>query len=422
MNFANFGIAVGALGQGVMQGLQIGRAIRQARDENEIRDLTQEGMDAAQRVRQQGIDASIMSTPGLAVSDEGVAGTPQQFSVGGKPFTTRDEATKAAEAQAPEMMSIYRKQFAPKVYAAYIQQGKPEKAEDFRRWIETSEAQEGLNLWATTMRAAQRGDWEAAGDGYFKMAGMAMSDITPLTHRAVKDASGNITGFDVRWRDNKTGEEKAQSIDVDMLLDQGPALFSPHQYYEAMVSRRSEQQKFRRELLLEDAKAKRSLENQVAMAGIGAQYDMQRDVARTEREVGSAGRIASAKTLAEANAVALFLKGRGMPDAEINRIAPFIVGVKDGSAVSAKDVLAARFAIGESMDSSMSAADMATDAATKQKRIDEIMDGIIPGWRAVLRQTSHNTELTPSAGETATTSRKGLDLYDPATGIIYPWR
>lgn len=411
MNFANFGIAVGALGQGVMQGLQIGRAIRQARDENQIRDLTQEGMDEAKKVREQGIDASIMSTPGLAVSDEGVAGTPQQFNVGGKPFATRDEATKAAEAQAPDIMSIYREQFAPKVRDAYLAQGNPEKADAFQNWLETGQARDGLKLWRSTMFAAQRGDWETAGRGAFKMAGMVPGDFTPLSSDSVKDTEGNIAGFNTRYRVNATGEERDMTIDTDTLLNQGLAQLAPHQFFEKKWEMAQADRRARLAAQVDEARNQRDFDRQARLKGIDFDYALRRGAAEAAREVGVSG----GKKVAELRAVTDYLKGQGLSDGSIRSLAPQIAGLQQKGEVTPKDIAEMKINAAKTLTSDP-ASGFASKAPQRQaKMVEGLMDSIFPNWRDYERGEPRTVQdrpapMTPAAG--------GMILYDPATGNI----
>jgi hypothetical protein len=184
-----------------------------------------------------GIPGAQPATPEKPVKVEG------KFFVNGKGYATREEANKAAEAAVPSTMEFFMKNTVPKLQEAYVAQGDPAKAEAWGTWAANKQNQQSMVEWSKMYRAAQMGDMEKAADHAFNLYKKMDDGITPVSKETVKDKEGNVTGFNVRLKNDSTGEVTSQFIDKKGLIEMGLAGLAPDKLFEMTFKRQMEADK-----------------------------------------------------------------------------------------------------------------------------------------------------------------------------------
>lgn len=163
-----------------------------------------------------------------------------RFTVGGKSYATREEAYKAADAAAPSTMDFFMKNAVPKIQEQYIANGDIEKAKAWDEWTKEHQSQKAMKEWSSMYRAAQFGDFEKAADHAFNLYKQYDDGITPVSKETVKDKDGNVTGFNVRLKNDNTGEVTSQFIDKKGLVEMGLSALAPNKMFEVAFKRQSD--------------------------------------------------------------------------------------------------------------------------------------------------------------------------------------
>lgn len=162
-----------------------------------------------------------------------------KFMVGGKSYATREEAYKAADAAAPTTMDFFMKNAVPKIAEQYIANGDIEKAKAWDEWSQQHKSQQAMKEWSSMYRAAQFGDFEKAADHAFNLYKQYDDGVTPVSKETVKDKDGNVTGFNVRLKNDKTGEVTSQFIDKKGLVEMGLSALAPNKMFEVAFQRQT---------------------------------------------------------------------------------------------------------------------------------------------------------------------------------------
>lgn len=194
---------------------------------------------AAAKSRSNDGGAAAMPSARDVVKQTGV-GASKRFSVGEKSFDTREEALAYAKKIGPNKIDFIVKSMGPKMQEFYIAEGDVAKAEAWEKYINDRKGRRALEEWAGAVRSVQLGNVEKAADHVFNLYKTYDDGITPLSKEVVKDKSGNITGFNVRLKDDESGEERTQFIDQKTLTEMGLAALAPPQMFEAMWKRQQE--------------------------------------------------------------------------------------------------------------------------------------------------------------------------------------
>lgn len=137
------------------------------------------------------------------------------WKVGEKTFTDETQAKQQADATVKPFMDYFAQKGAPRIQEAYTRAGQPEKAKAFGEWVKNDKVKRGVESWAKAAHAASRGDVDAFAkhmtdtynsDGYFD-DGTKIEGSKKLT-----DKDGNITGFELTFKNQKTGETSTQTF------------------------------------------------------------------------------------------------------------------------------------------------------------------------------------------------------------------
>lgn len=158
----------------------------------------------------------------------------------GMPVKTTDAQAKKA---ADKFVDGYHKTEAQKVRDFYLSRGEPEKAKLYSQWIKDENVSEAMGYWAEAVHAATIGDddrfvtsiaraYNAKGyydDGY---------SIVPDASGIHRDEAGAITGAQITFKNDKTGQVFTQNLDSsEDLYRLGVNMLSPEQVFEHGYSR-----------------------------------------------------------------------------------------------------------------------------------------------------------------------------------------
>lgn len=201
---------------------------------------------------------------------------------------TRDQARAVAEKKAPSVMEFFQKKGVPRIAEMYIAQGDVEKAEAWNKWAEGAKSKRTMAKWAKAWTASQRGDMEATADGVFDLYKDLDDGITPMSKESVKDKDGNVTGFNVKLRNDETGEERVQFVDRSTLLEMGMSALAPPQIFEAAYKREEDARKAKAEAEAKAGEIRMKTAGEIAveqarqggrveLAGINHGYTMARE-------------------------------------------------------------------------------------------------------------------------------------------------
>lgn len=357
---ASFGMG---LMQGAMQGLQMYSALKGLQNQSEIDATREQGMKDANEQRQsaingmisenapmsaqqQGIDENVAQS--YAVGDQGqqaqdqntmkpvVNGLPTDvptYSVNGKQFGTKEEATAEATKSAPSTLDFFMKNAVPKIQEKYLQQGDPEKANAWGEWAKQRKSQNLMLDWAGMKRESDLGNMEKASDYAFKLYKNYDDGHSPVSKEVVKNDAGEAIGFNVKLRNDSTGEETMQYIDNKKIVDLGLAGLSPDKIFELSWTKQANKEK------AVDAEAMRQRERKEKLSDtltvekykgdreqnkIDAQSAAKLDEIRLTKALESSN--IGKKEQAKISSQVQVLKDNGYSDDEIKDMIPAMVG------------------------------------------------------------------------------------------------
>lgn len=316
------GMFLGGLAQGAQAGLKIGSALRGMADEGEIRDTVSQGQADAAATREQMISDKIQTEPnaeaaptpqasenpdsmyaklGLANQEpqmstpadapEGIAEKATKglsYTVGDKKLSTEEDARKEASKGTPSAEELFIKNAVPKVEAMYLKQGNLNGAKAWREYATSETSQKKMNEWAKASRMAAMGDADGVADYVFNTYKDDYPDgITPISKEAVKDKDGKLTGFNVKMKNDGTGEEIAQFIDSSSLLNM--AAMSLPQAFDMRFKQQQQADIERLKNASEEVKDARKYSRDVAMEGIKHGNQLEEKAVSAQLDAASPG-------------------------------------------------------------------------------------------------------------------------------------
>lgn len=245
------------------------------------------------------------------------------FVVNGKGYATEGEARAAAEKHVQSNPDAIYKNMAVRMKQAYIDRGDMEAADKWEKWSEEKENKATMKEWAGAYRAAQMGNFEKAADHVFELYKRYDDGITPLSKETVKDKDGNVTGFNVKLKVEKTGEERTQFIDRKTLTEMGLSALSPPQMFELQYKRQVEADKQAAAIAADNAKSNRDFKEKVVLQD--RKHDQDLEKLTIDKQLDAAN--ASNKVKREVGAKVEALRSAGYSDDFINGVLPGIIGV-----------------------------------------------------------------------------------------------
>lgn len=232
MSFANFGVGIGALAQGLNQGVQTGAMLRQVSDQNQIRRATKQGMSNAESSRSSAID-SLVQTGSASNADNTM--TVPTYQVGDQKFSNQEDARKTAESQVGSVMDFFYQNEAPRIAELYLQQGDVQKAEIWNKWIKDKNVQKGFEYGVKAYQAATIGDDEGAVKSMIKMynhPGYFEDGRKATGYKPIKGDDGSVTGYAITIKD-ANGNEQILNVNKGQEMLQAIAPFvDPRSIYE----------------------------------------------------------------------------------------------------------------------------------------------------------------------------------------------
>lgn len=378
----NWGGFAGGLSQGFMNGIVMGKTLKDVGRENKIEKIREQGIAEAAQARQADINSLIgevgvnaqtgpqtgsqgnqsgaqafpVSLDGKSPSQERAVAAPISrinpdgttdrlipqaenpaapniaaqgiapvqaapsggFKVGDKTFATRDEAIKHAESQVGDSEQYNLKILAPRMRDAYIEMGDIEKANAWSQYAESTKGRRAMSEWASANRYARIGNIERAADHIFNLYKEYDDGITPVSKSTVKDDQGNIRGFNVVLKDAK-GQEFTQFIDPKALTEMGLTALAPPQMFEYQFKRQMEADKQTGAMMADDRKFGRELQRDA----IKHERDLEK--ISIQEQLKQAG--ASSAVMQRANDAIAILKRSGRSQEYIDSVMPEILGL-----------------------------------------------------------------------------------------------
>jgi len=210
------------------------------------------------------IASSPVNTTTTQIAPAATPGAPVSSGLGTPPMTEA-QARALAEKKVPAVMDFFHKQGVPKIAEAYLAQGNAEKAQAWNDWAASQESQKHLKTWAQMWRASQTGDIEGMGQHAMDLYNSYDDGVTATSREVVKNKDGDITGFNVKLKDDATGEERSSFIGKEQMLDMGLAALSPPKMFEAAYARQQLQDKVKTDAAVKVGEAKMKLAGDVAL-------------------------------------------------------------------------------------------------------------------------------------------------------------
>jgi hypothetical protein len=241
----------------------------------------------------------------------GLPAPAKRFSVGNMGFDTRDEAMAHARKSTPTIMDFMSKTLVPKMQEELVAQGDIEKAEAWGKWAKDKENQQRMETWGKAYKAMQVGDVDTAAKHFFKLYQDYDDGVTPLSHEAVKDKEGNITGFNGRLKTDATGEERSQFIDKGSLTEMGLSALSPPALFEQVYKNKNAADQLRAKAAIDAANDARTAAREEARDNRLADREDTREERRAKREADNAKRQHEYKIEELAKQEGLKLQGLG---------------------------------------------------------------------------------------------------------------
>lgn len=303
MSLAGFGLGLNSMMQGLQNGLQLGKQIKDYSKQSNIEEAKSQALDDAKAAQAADVAAGHDGTP---------------------------------------LMDYYMKVAAPRVREAYLQNGDEQGAMGWDKWINDDKVQKGAKFWANGVVAAQRGDHQGFLDNFIKSYnshGYYDDGTTATGGEVLKDKNGNATGFKITLKDKDGNERTQQFNNMQDIYQSGLAVVSPDtvfQFGRSEVDRIKntkakiaiEQSKFNRDVALKQINAN----NEFKLADFKANADISRDNNKANNDIA----VASHKQklglgndpVSKANAMSRALKeNAGWDDAKIKQAYPVFLEV-----------------------------------------------------------------------------------------------
>lgn len=444
------GFSWGGFSQGLNKGLETAEKLGSMFDDAQIARLRSKGMKEAQEAAakakdtaasmvkdtgEQGAEQSAVSQPQAApvetfkvdmgpgaIAAQGIgSGAQGRYVAGTKAFNDKGQAEAHAKKSAPSDLDFFIKNAVPQIAAKYIEQGQPEMAEKWTSYAATKESQKHMETWAKAKRATMAGDFEGAADHVMEMYKGYNDGVTPLSKEVVKDKDGNVTGFNVKLKNEETGEERVQFVDPQMLTQQGLAAMAPTEMFKFEMARQQQAETLRARAAADAANDARTMVRDVAKQDrvddradrrekFKAAADIKKEEVRGEQEIRQIKERAEAETRnlgasekAKLEVRKAALREAGYAEDDINGMVPALLsvdGFKKGTSPEERRAM---------ILSDLTKGDPSFTRLPPEKqkaKLDQMMS-LLPGAAA--------SERKPTAKPKA-----GPMIYDPATKSMIP--
>jgi hypothetical protein len=253
---------------GLAQGIQAGNMLVDAyyrgqdnKNKAEVKNVMAEGLDTAKQSRADDIAAN--SQVGSKANADNTMTMPTFDDSNGNSYADAGAQKKAAEKNAPSVDDFYMRDVVPKIKQTYIAQGNQEGADQWEKWTQDKEAQNGMKSWTQALRAAQIGDFKGFADHMVKAyntPGYYDDGLHAEGYDLVKDKDGNTTGLTLNMKNKETGEQFAQTIHgQDDMVQAGIGLLDPANAFKTSMAQMTARQAANAKAGLEVTKANNNM-------------------------------------------------------------------------------------------------------------------------------------------------------------------
>lgn len=330
MSFANFGIGVGALAQGLSTGMDIGQKFNKVRDQKQIRDAMKGGMENAKAAREKAVGERI--SVGSASNADNTATVPT-FNVDGVDYADEKQARGAADKAVGSVMDFFYQNEAPRVAELYASQGDIQTAETWNKWIKDKNVQKGFEFGVRAFQSAQTGDDEGAVKNMIKMynqPGYFEDGRKATGYELIKNKSGETTGYAITV---KGADGKEQVLNVNKgedMLNAVQRLADPQAVFKQGLAEIQSAREARLAMAKGELDHARNLEVAQVKANSAAGMENLRQSNRLERDGINAQRQAVQPTAIEQKATGLMKVGEslGMSGEALKQFVAAGVGAK----------------------------------------------------------------------------------------------
>jgi hypothetical protein len=369
---------------------------------------------------QQSIAANGMPNIDMPTAAEKPATEVGKFYQGDKKFDTKAGAEKSAEQSAPSTIDYFMKNAVPQLQEQYIAQGDVAKAEAWGQWAEKRQSQNTMAEWSKMNRAAMFGDMEKAADHAFNLYKQYEDGITPLSKETVKDKSGNVTGFNVRLKNDATGEVTSQFIDKKSLIELGLSGLAPDKQFEMAYKRQTEVDKATMDARIKAQERQQTNQDRLNIEVYKEDRADRREVAKGQRSLSEVTLKAQlendglgVKEQAKVLGKVAMLEKNGYTEDEIRSMMPALVGANEYKKTTDPTERRALIAA-DLMKNDMSFSNPKLTTEERNKKVDGMME-VIYGPEAAKKDVKPNSK---DPAKAAALSDKPM-AFDPKLPIKY---
>lgn len=270
MSFANIGIGLNALTSGLVRGLSLGKELKNIRNERELEVARREGLEAAQKQREQDISKLIQE-----ISLPSDAGPTQGFQVGDTTFTNQDEARKAAEARVDSTVDYFYRDYAPKIRETLIGQGKVDEAIKWDEMISNQRGRRAVKDWSSLWMNFNAGNYDKAIQGFGKYYSSYVDpSISVKSYEIVESEAGPIAKL--KLHDKDTGTEFNMELDRPSFTQLALA-YNPADLARIAIEQESEASRARAEDAKDERKFNREQIGKERLERLKAQLDERKE-------------------------------------------------------------------------------------------------------------------------------------------------
>lgn len=397
------------------RGIRLGRLEQENSDNEQYRAISKQAATDAGAARQADIDGKIQ----VGSAQQGDMTVPT-FGVGGKQYSSKEDADKAASKDVDSFVDYYTKTSAPKLMQHWASTGEVDKAQAFGKWMEDENVRKGTKAWAGAVRAFQIGDKEGFKDNLLKaynQQGYFDDGMTASKIEDVKNDKGQLLGYAITFKDGD-GNERTENFDGDDVATMGLQALAPDQVLSYGLEQLKAATAAKAGMAKEERQFSRDLSKLQTQDGyaIGRQNNQAALLAAAEAEKRRNG--GDSPKVVQANAIVQALKGMGKDDAYIQKIYPQLLGIERGSK-SATDRIDGTIAVLAKSDVNFAELTPTEQVARATAMIDEVDKATAVASQGATAggQTRHNAGTDNSQ---APPKAKGIPMRDSKTGeIIY---
>jgi len=301
MSLANIGIGLNALTSGLVRGLSLGKELKNIRNERELEVARREGLESAQKQREQDISKLIQE-----ISLPSDVGPTRGFQVGDTTFTNQDEARKAAEALVDSTVDYFYRDYAPKIRETLIGQGKVDEAIKWDEMISNQRGRRAVKDWSSLWMNFNAGNYDKAIQGFGKYYSSYVDpSISVKGYEIVESEAGPIAK--IKLHDKDTGTDFETELDRSSFTQLALA-YNPADLAKTAIEQESAASRARAEDAKEERKFNREQMGKERLERLKAQLDERLERLKSQLDAQYGKRAANA-------AISAYRVGRPPEDA-----------------------------------------------------------------------------------------------------------